>query len=197
MHNSHVGSSHRVEVHLGNCRARSVKLEGVTLNEVGSDGRMVSDLFHVDRYSSQIALECLSVNGVEGFLKLHLQQRYGKHEQCDELDLLDRVIALSCLSQKQRCKPIGFSCSFQNRSVVEDLHRQRHVHNRLTFQQVGTDLLQDVLNDVLLRIDRCLIGEYHFFVFVEPPLTFVEDVVTILRYYFALILFRFKLVPMV
>jgi hypothetical protein len=148
------------------------------LDQEGADGRVVGDLFETDGEGAQFALVGLTEDGVEGFFDGGVGGAHEHHCTDDVFHLLDGVGGREYFGEEGGQEAVAVGDGAEHGAFVEYLYRERHVHDRFALHDVGTDLFEDHLEDVLLGGQGLGVDETHL-VPAELPLGAQHEEVTV------------------
>jgi hypothetical protein len=140
---------------------------------------MVANLLVTDGYGSNIALESLPEDRIKGFLRPQLEGINRQHVGHNKLHLLQQILGLCGLGQEHGSIAKATGTPLQQPSFIKNLHGQRHIQNGLARDQIGANLPNNKLNDILLSINHLLIHKDKLFVCVEFPVAVLEDEVVV------------------
>ena len=110
-------------------------------------------------------MRSLAEDGVEGFGDVNAHEVHGVDEAGDELEPfkhqkpLDDVLRLARALQQERGVAEGLRAALEDGVLLEDGHRQRHVHDGLALQQVRADLLHEEAEHLALLLHELLVDE--------------------------------------
>ena len=134
----------------------------------------MGNLLKVNRYTTEESLKGFSQDWVKGLLHSQLEQAHCGHKCCYPRNPFEVVNGFCSFSEQYWGVSEGTCASLQDRSTIEDVDRERHVHDRFTREQVRSNLLDDVLYHILLGIHDALVDEHKLILLVEPPITFLK-----------------------
>lgn len=123
---------------------------------------MVADLLVVNRDSFDIGLECLAEDGIERFKHYQLKSRNAREKSDDVFDL-GKWISICYWDEIVGHHSEGSCTSFQKWPRLKNINRKRDVKYWFSWNDVGSDLLDDKDEWILLSFLDCLVDKRQFF----------------------------------